>query len=164
MNRSIFQDWRANGGNPRSQLALASFRAAQAAKRLPAAFLPLGWPILALHIIFVEWFLGIELSYKAQVGPGLKLYHGVGLVVHESARIGANCTLRHCTTLGNRRSADDVPTIGDNVEIGCNAVLLGAIRVGDGARIAAGAIVLDDVAPGQTVAGNPARTVRGRHE
>ncbi|GAB4165541.1 MAG: hypothetical protein Fur0032_02370 [Terrimicrobiaceae bacterium] len=157
MTAEIFQDWEANAGNLKSQLVLASLRLAQICHRLPSDRRWLGWPVLALHTILVEWLLGIELSYKATVGKGLRLYHGTGLVVHEKVVIGAGCTLRHGTTIGNRRSHDDVPVLGDRVDVGCHAVLIGKIKIGDGACIGAGSVVLNDVAAGQTVAGNPAR-------
>jgi serine acetyltransferase len=115
---------------------------------------------LAFYTLVVEWELGIELSYKATIGPGLRLYHGTALVVHEKSVLGKNVTLRHCTTIGNRKSTDDVPMIGDNVEIGSNSVIIGKITIGDGARIGAGSVVVHDVAPGDTVVGNPARSIQ----
>lgn len=160
MSTGIFQDWEANHGNLRSQFVLAMFRAAQRCHRLPSALRWLGWPHLAAYQLIVIWELGIELNHKATIGPGLRLYHGTALVVHEKAVIGKNCTLRHCTTIGNRREADDVPIIGDDVEIGCNSVIIGRISIGERAKIGAGSVVLHDVASGDTVAGNPARSVR----
>ena len=157
MSAGIFQDWETNRGNARSQFVLAMLRLAQACHRLPRPLRWLGWPHLAAYTLIVEWELGIELSYKASIGAGLRLYHGTALVVHEKAVIGQNCTLRHCTTIGNRQEADDVPIIGRDVEIGCNSVIIGRITIGDGAKIGAGSVVVHDVAPGDSVAGNPAR-------
>ncbi len=159
MSDGLLQDWAANKGNLRSCLVLAFFRIARRCHHLPPAIRWLGWPCLAAYTLIVEWVLGIEISYKASIGPGLKLYHGVGLVVHESTVMGKNCTLRQCTTIGNRKGADDVPVIGDDVEIGCNAVVIGTITIGSGAKIGAGSVVIADVAPGVSVAGNPARPV-----
>lgn len=161
MSRGILQDWAANAGNLRSQLMLASFRFAQKLHRWPRAVRCIGLPYLGVYQFLMYWELGIELNYKATVGPRLRLYHGYGLVIHDDAVIGADCVLRHCTTIGMRKGADDCPVIGDRVDIGCNSVLLGAIKVGDGARIGAGSVVVHDVAPGDTVAGNPARSTRG---
>lgn len=156
----IFQDWAANAGNPRSRFVLALFRLAQACDRLPVGLCWLGWPCRAFYTLVVVWELGIELNYKARVGAGLRLYHGIGLVVHEGAVIGKNCVLRHGTTIGSRVGTDDVPVIGDGVDVGCQTVILGAIRIGEGARIGAGSVVVHDVAPGDSVAGNPARPLR----
>lgn len=140
---------------------LASFRFAQKLHRWPRAVRWIGLPYLGVYQFLMYWELGIELNYKATVGPRLRLYHGYGLVIHDAAVIGADCVLRHCTTIGMRKEPDDCPVIGDRVDIGCNSVVLGAIKVGDCARIGAGSVVIHDVAPGDTVAGNPARPMGG---
>jgi putative colanic acid biosynthesis acetyltransferase WcaB len=157
MKDGILQDWEANRGNWKSGLALALFRAAQSVRTQPAI---LRLPVTAVYVLLVEWGLGIELNVKSRIGPGLHLYHGVGLVIHEAAVVGKNCILRHGTTLGMKIGPDDCPTLGDNVDVGCNVVILGRVRIGDGAVIGAGSVVLHDVAPGEVVAGNPARPIR----
>jgi putative colanic acid biosynthesis acetyltransferase WcaB len=157
MKDGILQDWEANRGNWKSGLALALFRAAQSVRTQPAI---LRLPVTAVYVLLVEWGLGIELNVKSRIGPGLRLYHGVGLVIHEAAVVGKNCILRHGTTLGMKIGPDDCPTLGDNVDVGCNVVILGRVRIGDGAVIGAGSVVLHDVAPGEVVAGNPARPIR----
>jgi serine O-acetyltransferase len=107
----------------------------------------------------VETATGISLPKAAEVGPGLRIHHFGGIVVHDDARIGANCTLRHGVTIGDRRPGGPAPVIEDDVEIGAYAQILGGIRVGRGARIGAMAVVLVDVPPGATAVGNPARIV-----
>lgn len=160
MSMGILQDWAVNAGNLRIQLMLASFRFAQRVHRWPRALRWIGLPYLAVYQLLMYWELGVELNYKADVGPRLRLYHGYALVIHDNVVIGADCILRHCTTLGVRRGPDDCPVIGDRVDIGCNSVVLGKIMIGNDARIGAGSVVIHDVAPGETVAGNPARPVR----
>ncbi len=162
MKDGILQDWEANAGNWKSRSALVLYRAAQAVRRKPAPLRFLGAPIVALYVIYVEWALGIELNLKSRIGPGLRLYHGTGLVIHEAAVLGNNCALRHCTTIGMKNGPADCPSIGNNVDIGSNSVLLGAIKIGDNAVIGAGSVVLHDVAPGDIVAGNPARSIKKR--
>jgi len=159
MSKGILQDWSANAGNIRSQLMLASFRFAQKLHRLPHAVRWIGMPYLATYQLLMYWELGIELNYKAKIGPRLRLYHGYALVIHDYAVLGADCILRHCTTIGARRGERDCPVVGNNVDIGCNSVVIGAIKVGDGATIGAGSVLIHDVAPGTTVAGNPAKPV-----
>jgi putative colanic acid biosynthesis acetyltransferase WcaB len=162
MKGGILQDWEANAGNWKSRSVMLLYRGAQKVQRMPP---PLRWvaaPVVALYVIYVEWFLGIELNLKSKIGPGLRLYHGTGLVVHEAAVLGRNCALRHCTTIGMKNGPADCPIIGNNVDIGSNAVLLGAIRIGDNATIGAGAVVLHDVPSGDVVAGNPARSIKQR--
>jgi putative colanic acid biosynthesis acetyltransferase WcaB len=138
------------------------YRAAQAVRRHNPPLRWLGAPIVVFYMLYVEWALGIELNLKSKIGPGLRLYHGTGLVVHEAAVLGSNCALRHCTTIGMRNGPADCPSIGNNVDIGSNSVLLGAITIGDNAVIGAGSVVLHDVEPGDVVAGNPARSIRKR--
>lgn len=159
MRQGILQDWSANPGNIRSRLMLASFRFAQKLHRLPRGFRWIGLPYLAVYQLLMYWELGIELNYKAAIGPGLKLYHGYALVIHDNAVIGSDCTLRHATTIGMRKGPADCPVIGNHVDIGSNSVVIGAIKVGDGATIGAGSVVVHDVPAGATVAGNPARPV-----
>ena len=163
---AIFQDWDANRGNEKGQLVLLLFRAAQWVRGWPEPWWLLGAPVLALHRVGVEWVLGIELRFKTRVGPGLRLFHGQGLVVHEGAVIGAHCTLRQSVTIGNKTLADGTPggcpVLGDRVDVGANAVIIGAIKIGDGAVIGAGAVVVKDVPPGAVVAGNPARVIGQR--
>jgi putative colanic acid biosynthesis acetyltransferase WcaB len=162
---SLFCDWDANRGNIKGRLVMFCFRLASACRRLPA---PLWWltiPYLIWYELTVIWSLGIELRYKTKIGPGLRLYHGQALVVHEGTVIGANCTLRQSTTIGSKQLADGTqsacPILGESVDVGANAVILGAVRVGDRAVIGAGSVVVKDVSPGAVVAGNPARVIRG---
>ena len=162
MTDTIFQDWAANAGNPKGRFVLAFFRLCQVIRRQPEPVWMLGIPVLALYVGLVHWVMGIELDYQTQVGPGLRLYHGVGLVVHRSSVIGANCTLRHGVTLGWQRENEGCPVLEDGVEVGVGAILLGPIRVGKGAMIGAASLVRHDVEAGSVVGGNPARVIRQR--
>lgn len=160
----VFCDWAANAGNPKGRLVMVLFRLAQWARGLPAPWWLLLAPYLAFYRVFVEWVLGIELRFKTRVGPGLRLYHGQGLVVHEGTILGRDCALRQSTTIGNKTRADGsstgCPVIGDGVDIGANAVVIGPVRIGAGAVIGAGSVVVKDVPAGAVVAGNPARILR----
>lgn len=103
----------------------------------------------------------VDIHPAARIGRGIMLDHATGLVAGETAVIGDNVSLLHEVTLGGSGCCrgDRHPKIGNGVMIGAGAKLLGNIRVGDGAKVAAGSVVLQDVEPHMTVAGVPARVV-----
>jgi serine O-acetyltransferase len=112
---------------------------------------------LAFRII--ETLTGISIPKSARVGPGLRIYHFGTIIVHADAQIGANCTLRHGVTIGNRVDNGPVPVIEDDVELGAYAQVLGGVRIGQGAKIGALSVVLYDVPPGAVAVGVPARII-----
>jgi serine O-acetyltransferase len=105
---------------------------------------------------------GIEIHPAAQIGDGLFIDHGTGVVVGETAEIGDDVTLYQGVTLGGTGFATGKrhPTVQDNVTIGSGAKLLGPITVGHGAKIGANSVVITDVPPNSTVVGNPGHVVR----
>ncbi|WP_217181703.1 serine acetyltransferase [Streptomyces sp. AC495_CC817] len=153
-------DRRANAAYPKSRFVLRWFRSAQRwrATRGPLArlvFVVVG----GSYKVVTEGFMGIELPVSTTVGPGLRLRHGVGVVINPSSRIGANVMIRQGVTLGNRKAADDCPIIEDDVELGVGAVVIGSVTVGRGARIGPNAVVFRDVPAGAAVL-SPASEVR----
>ncbi len=94
-------------------------------------------------------------------GEGLKLEHYGSVIVNPKSRIGKNCTIHgNCCIGSNGGYPDDSPVIGDNVDIGQFAQILGGIRIADGVRIGAGAVVVKDVlTPNVTVVGVPAKII-----
>ena len=109
-----------------------------------------------------RFFTGIEIHPGAQIGRGLFIDHGMGVVIGETAVVGDHCTIYHGVTLGGtgKDTGKRHPTVGDGVLIGAGAKLLGPFRVGDHARIAAGSVVLHEVPEGATVVGVPGRVAR----
>ena len=109
-----------------------------------------------------RFWTGIEIHPGAQIGRGLFLDHGMGIVIGETAVIGDNCTIYHGVTLGGTGHGKGKrhPTVGNNVLIGTGAKLLGPFTVGDNAMIGANAVVLSDVPANATVVGIPAKIVR----
>ena len=109
-----------------------------------------------------RFFTGVEIHPGATIGRGLFIDHGSGVVIGETAEIGDNVTIYQGVTLGGtgKDTGKRHPTIGDNVLIGAGAKVLGPFKVGDGAKIAAGAVVLEEIPPGATAVGVPARVVR----
>jgi serine O-acetyltransferase len=107
----------------------------------------------------VETLTGVSFTKEVEIGPGLRVWHFGGIFVHDRARIGARCTLHQGVTLGNRYPDGPAPVIGDDVEFGAYAQVLGGVRVGNGATIGAMSVVLQDVPDGATAVGVPARII-----
>lgn len=108
-----------------------------------------------------RFFTGVEIHPGATIGRGLLIDHGSGVVIGETAVVGDNCTIYQGVTLGG--TGKDLgkrhPTVGDNVMIGSGAKVLGPFTVGNGAKIAAGAVVLNAVPEGATAVGVPAKII-----
>ena len=140
--------------------AIAVYRFGRSLDRGPG-----GWrrrlldPAYWLAFRVVETITGISLPRGARIGPGLKIWHFGNIFVHPEAVLGAHCTLRQGVTIGNRREGGPVPVLGDDVEVGAYAQILGGVRVGHGARVGAMAVVLQDVPDGAVAVGNPARII-----
>ena len=113
-----------------------------------------------------RWFTGIEIHPGAIIGRGLMIDHGMGVVIGETTIIGNDCTIYQGVTLGGtgKETGKRHPTLGNNVMVGSGAKILGPFKVGDNAKIAAGAVVLSEVPAGCTAVGIPARVVRRKGE
>jgi serine O-acetyltransferase len=105
---------------------------------------------------------GVEIHPAAEIGDALFIDHGAGVVIGETAEIGANVTLYQGVTLGGTgfQRGKRHPTVGDDVVVGSGAKLLGPIQVGQRAKIGANSVVIHDVPPNSTVVGNPGHPVR----
>ena len=123
-----------------------------------------GRDLLAFHLQSRSSELfGVDINPAAQIGCGIMLDHATGFVMGETARMGDDCSILQGVTLGGTGKSDEDrhPKIGDRVLIGANASSLGNIKIGDGAKIAAGSVVLKPVPENCTVAGVPAKPVGG---
>lgn len=109
-----------------------------------------------------KMWTGIEIHPGATIGRRLVIDHGTGIVIGETAEIGDDCLLYHGVTLGGtgKDQGKRHPTIGNNVLVSTGAKVLGPFKVGDGARIAANAVVLKEIPENATAVGVPARVVR----
>jgi len=107
---------------------------------------------------------GVEIHPGAEIGLRFFIDHGMGVVVGETSKVGDDVTLYQGVTLGGTslEKGKRHPTIGDGVIIGSGAQVLGPLNVGNGARIGANAVVLQDVPQGATMVGIPAKIVMGR--
>lgn len=112
----------------------------------------------------VEIFCGICIGATARIGHRLSIEHHGGIVVHGAAVIGDDCMLRHGVTIGNTGMDDPLgaPTIGDRVQMGAGAKILGRVRVGNDVIIGANAVVVKDVPDCAIVGGVPARILKMR--
>ena len=117
----------------------------------------------------VRFFTGIEIHPGAKIGKNLFIDHGMGVVIGETSEIGDNVTIYHAVTLGGSSPSIDSerqrhekrhPTIGNDVVIGSGAQIIGPIKVGNNARIAANAVVVKDVPENATMVGIPAKAVK----
>lgn len=105
--------------------------------------------------------LGVDIHPAAQIGSGLMLDHATGIVVGETAVIEDDVSILHSVTLGGtgKETGDRHPKIRRGVLLAAGCKVIGNIEVGEGAKVGAGSVVLQDVPPGATVAGVPAKIV-----
>jgi len=111
---------------------------------------------------WVRHWTGVEIHPGAKIGRGVLIDHGMGVVIGETAEVGDGCTIYQGVTLGGtgKDTGKRHPTLGKNVLVGCGAKVLGPFTVGDGAKIASNAVVLEAVPENCTAVGVPARIVR----
>ena len=116
-----------------------------------------------------RFFTGIEIHPGAKIGKNLFIDHGMGVVIGETSEIGDNVTIYHAVTLGGSSPSIDSerqrhekrhPTIGNDVVIGSGAQIIGPVKIGNNARIAANAVVVKDVPENATMIGIPAKAVK----
>jgi serine O-acetyltransferase len=113
------------------------------------------YPLIRIHS-------GLELSPRAQMGPGVYIAHFGPTVIHPETSAGSNLTLLQGVTIGEHNKG--VPRIGNNVGIGTGAKVIGGITIGDNVIIGSGAVVVKDVPDNCTVVGIPAKPVRSEEE
>ncbi len=121
-----------------------------------------GVPILPRFFAnLARFFTGIEIHPGATIGKGIFIDHGSGVVIGETAKIGDGCTIYQGVTLGGTSLSHGKrhPTLGRNVVVGVNSSVLGAIVLGDNAKVGGGSVVVKDVPANATVVGVPARIV-----
>lgn len=127
---------------------------------------PFAYLARRLHLAMFRYVrnqYGIELPLSASLGRRVVFGHQNGIVIHPYATIGDDCVIRQNVTIGALNSIrQEAPTIGNRVELGAGSSVLGAVTVGDGARIGPHSVVMTDVPPGAMVFVNPPRIVAPR--
>lgn len=141
--------------------AMAVYRFGRWARvRRPALRGPLLW-IYERLFRYVRNHHGIEIHLGAKIGRRCWLVHQNGICIHPYATIGDDCAISQMVTIGAVAEGKNRPVLGNRVEVGVGAVIVGNITVGDDAKIAPNAVVMKDVPPGASVVGNPARVIPG---
>lgn len=116
-----------------------------------------------LLLRLLMYYTGIQIPSATKIGPGLKIAHWGTIVVNPGASIGRNFGIAHGCLIGNSQGKKKgVPTIGNNVSMGANSMVLGGVKIGDDVLIAPGAFVNFDVPENSIVIGNPGRIIPRR--
>lgn len=146
-----FKDW----GNP-CYIYVYLFRKCSASKK--SSFFGLFYRILK---IFYAHFYGFQIPNETKIGPGFYIGHYGTIVINGEAQIGKNCNITHGVTIGqtNRGEKKGNPTIGDNVWIGTNAVIVGGIIIGNNVLIAPNSYVTENIPDNSIVIGNPIKII-----
>ncbi|NJN69145.1 MAG: serine O-acetyltransferase [Nitrospira sp.] len=126
-----------------------------------------GVPILPRVLSqLARWLTGVEIHPSAKIGTGFFIDHGMGVVIGETAEIGDYVTLFQGVTLGGtgKERGKRHPTLGNHVVVGAGAKILGGITVGDNVKIGSNSVVLKNVPPNSTVIGVPGRVIKSLGE
>lgn len=129
------------------------------AKKRSGAFAQFTVAMAKINHIFWNLATSSDINRNADIHPSVRLPHPIGLVIHEDAVVGENCMIMQQVTLGQMSGAG-APVLGKKVYVGAGAKILGAVTIGDNARIGANAVVLTDVPADATAVGVPARVTR----
>jgi len=152
-NSYVFQDWNSNQYNVKGRFVMIAFRCASFVSKYILLKIIFCWYLLIYKVV-IGWLLSVEIDPKAAIGK-----YGFGSVITGTARIGDNCTIRHLTTISSKKKEDGSlgpsPIIGNNVDIGVNASIIGGVHIGNDVIIGAGAVVTKNIKSYCVVGGNP---------
>ena len=118
-------------------------------------------PVIPYFLKYIErkFFPACDIPFSVKIGENARFPHrAIGVVIHERAVIGDNCTIQTNVVIGGR-GTEEVPVIGDNVLIGTGAKILGGVHIGNNAIVGAGAVVLKDVPENCIAVGIPAKII-----
>lgn len=116
-----------------------------------------------IDFIFIKVLLNTEISAKVKIGQGLVIFHPFGIIINPQVVMGSNVVIRHQVTIGNTGIDDETPVIGDNVQIGVGAKIIGGIEIKSNSVIGANAVVNKNFKDSGLLAGVPA-TIRKRYK
>jgi serine O-acetyltransferase len=160
--KTLADDYRRHHSSLRNMAfwAIATYRFGRWADELPPGWRFVGGKVYGAMSLVVEATSGILLSREAQIGESFHLIHAGNIKIHPKSVIGDRVGIMHDVTLGTTPDGQGFPTLGNDVFVGAGAKILGGVKIGDRARIAANSLVLSDVPPDTTAIGVPARIVR----
>ncbi|MDH4098698.1 MAG: serine O-acetyltransferase [Nitrospira sp.] len=140
--------------------ALMAYRISHWLKSMGVPFFPRVVSQLA------RWLTGVEIHPSAKIGTGFFIDHGMGVVIGETAEVGDYVTLFQGVTLGGtgKERGKRHPTLGNHVVVGAGAKILGGITIGDNVKIGANSVVLKNVPANSTVIGVPGRIIKSQGE
>lgn len=121
-------------------------------------YLKLVYLLARMHYRHLQVKYGIQIGYRLNIRGGFCINHYGGIVIGQSARIGTNFNIRHSLTIGHVNGK--TPTIGNNVFVGANVVIIGGINIGDNCVIGAGSVVVNSIPDNSVVVGNPAHVIK----
>lgn len=121
-------------------------------------------PIWISYRLIFNYVLGIDISEYATIGKRFQLWHGIGTIIHPQAIIGNDVIMHHNTTIGEAVPGGKVPVIGNHVNIGAHAVIIGNIHIGDNVTIGAGSVITKNIPSSVVVVGNPARIIKSTEQ
>lgn len=155
-------DYRRHGGTLRSLpfWAISTYRLGNWFETLPRPFRYVGGKIYGLLLLWVEITTGILLNREARIGRDFHLVHSGNIKIHPGTVIGDRVGVMQDVTIGTTPERNGAPHIGNDVFIGAGAKILGPVKIGDRARIAANSLVISDVPPDTTAIGVPAKIMR----
>ncbi|UJR63210.1 serine acetyltransferase [Dickeya zeae] len=159
MLKNISHVWREvnTAGSIKSKLVILLFRLSTIWQSSNLLLKIVSLPFVILNKVINEWVFCVEIPHRTQIGFGLKIYHPHCIVLNADVVIGDNCTLRQGVTIGSVVNRDGKvtksPVLGNQVELGANAILLGDITVGDNVKVGAGTVVTKSLAENKVVVG-----------
>jgi bacterial transferase hexapeptide domain-containing protein len=112
-------------------------------------------PKLMFTHYYRKW--GLHIPSATRVGPGLVIWHPIGIVINPKVKIGNNCSIFQFVSIGEEKGKNAI--IGDNVTIGPNVSIVGGVKIGNNVKIGAGTVVIHDVPDNCTTVGNPNRII-----
>ena len=153
--QTLKKDFKANRGNSKGVIFVLFFRVSHFFATGNILFKIIGFPIRVAYKFLVRWVLGIDIPDKTKIGGGFCVWHGQGLIIHGDCIIGEFVSVRHNTPIGQKRDDGGVPSIGNNVNISTQCVIIGEISIGDNCQIGACSLINKSVPSNSLAYGNP---------